>query len=234
MRPTLIKTEDGSHSLYVKELNEHYHSTHGAIQESKHVFINAGLKHIMSQNPSSVSILEIGLGTGLNALLTFIESKQFSGNINYTALEAFPIAVDLAGELNYPELLCDSGLNDIASLTSIFKELHACEWEKEIAISEKLIFSKIKNTLQKVEFKNTYDLIYFDAFGPPVQPEMWTEELFAKLFAATKPNGCLVTYCAKGEVKRTLKKVGFIVESLEGPPGKREMIRGIKNEFKLS
>lgn len=228
MKLTLIKTEDGSHSLYVKELNEHYHSTHGAIQESKHVFINAGLKHIMSQNPSSVSILEIGLGTGLNALLTFIESKQFSGNINYTALEAFPIAIDLAAELNYPELLCDSGLNDIASLTSIFKELHTCEWEKEIAISEKLIFSKIKNTLQKVEFKNTYDLIYFDAFGPPVQPEMWTEELFLKLFAATKPNGCLVTYCAKGEVKRTLKKVGFIVESLEGPPGKREMIRGIK------
>ena len=228
MRPTLIKTEDGSHSLYVKELNEHYHSTHGAIQESKHVFINAGLKHVMFQNPSIISILEIGLGTGLNALLTFIESKQFSGNINYTALEAFPLAVDLATELNYPELLCDTGLNGMASLTSIFKGLHTCEWEKEITISEKLIFSKLKNTLQKVEFKNTYDLIYFDAFGPPVQPEMWTEELFAKLFAATKPNGCLVTYCAKGEVKRTLKKVGFIVETLEGPPGKRENNRRIK------
>lgn len=229
MKLSLIKTEDGSHSLYVKELNEHYHSIHGAIQESKHVFINAGLKHIFSKKTSSISILEIGLGTGLNALLTFIESKQFIKTINYTALEAFPIGIELAQELNYPELLTSSEMNNKVFFRSVFNLIHTSQWEKEIAISDQLIFSKIKNTLQKVKFANTYDLIYFDAFGPPVQPEMWTEELFTKLFASTKPNGILVTYCAKGEVKRTLKKVGFTVESLEGPPGKREMVRATRN-----
>jgi tRNA U34 5-methylaminomethyl-2-thiouridine-forming methyltransferase MnmC len=229
MKPNLIKTEDGSHSLYIKELNEHYHSIHGAIQESKHVFINAGLKSIISQKPSSISILEIGLGTGLNALLTFIDSTEFTGTITYTALEAFPISIELAKELNYPELLLTSELNNKASFRTVFNELHSSEWEKEISLSENFIFHKIKNTLQKVEFKNTYDLVYFDAFGPPVQPEMWTEELFSKIFSATNSNGILVTYCAKGEVKRILKKVGFTVESLEGPPGKREMIRALRN-----
>src|ERR1035437_1515378 len=156
MEPTLIKTEDGSHSLYIKELNEHYHSIHGAIQESKHVFINAGLKQIISQNPSSISILEIGLGTGLNALLTFIESKQYTGTIHYTALEAFPIGVDLASKLNYPELPCDSTINNKTSLTSVFQELHTCEWEKEISLSKQFTFYKVKNSLQKVDFKSTY------------------------------------------------------------------------------
>ncbi len=232
METSLIKTEDGSHSLYVKELNEHYHSIHGAIQESKHVFINAGLQQSISKSPSSISILEIGLGTGLNALLTFIESQKNIRTIHYTALEAFPIGIELVKELNYPELLATCELNNEASLRSVFNTLHSCEWQKEIAISENFIFQKIKNTLQKAEFINTYDLIYFDAFGPPVQPEMWTEELFSKIFSATNSNGILVTYCAKGEVKRTLKKVGFTVESIPGPPGKREMIRGNKKSIK--
>lgn len=228
MEHLLIKTEDGSHSLYVKELNEHYHSIHGAIQESKHVFINAGLKPVLSKEPSVISILEIGLGTGLNALLTFMESEQFTGKINYDAIEAFPIRFELAQELNYPELLSASEPNNKTLFRSVFNMLHSCEWEKEIMLSENFSFKKIKKTIKKTELKNTYDLIYFDAFGPPVQPEMWTEEVFSKIAAATNPNGCLVTYCAKGEVKRTLKKVGFVVESLEGPPGKREMVRGIK------
>lgn len=229
MKPSLIKTEDGSHSLFIKDLNEHYHSIHGAIQESKHVFINAGLKQILPKKPLTISILEIGLGTGLNALLTFMESEQFAGTINYTALEAFPIDRELAKELNYPELLGHSELNNEANLRSIFNTLHSCDWKKQIAISEQFNFYKIKNTLQKVDLKKSFDLIYFDAFGPPVQPEMWTEELFSKIFSATEANGCLVTYCAKGEVKRTLKKVGYRVESLAGPPGKREMVRAVKD-----
>lgn len=242
MEPKLIITADGSHSLYIEGLNEHYHSIHGAIQESKHVFINAGLKQKLSSlkvlpfgkiepfndgtHSSQLNILEIGLGTGLNALLTFNETNQSAVNINYTALEAFPINISLASELNYVDLL-NSELYNL-QLASVFKQIHNSEWEKEILLSENFTINKIKNTLQHVAFNNTYDLIYFDAFGPPVQHEMWTEEMFAKIYNVTKPEGVLVTYCAKGEVKRILKRVGFIVESLPGPPGKREMVRAKK------
>lgn len=224
MFPTIIKTADGSHSLYIKELNEHYHSIHGAIQESKHVFINAGLKQI-STNPDSVSeinILEIGLGTGLNAFLSFIEAEQQSLKINYTAIEAFPVSADLIDQLNYVECL------DAEKYKSYFSLIHSSEWEKVVVLSKHFTICKIKNKLQHVVFGNKFNLIYFDAFGPQVQPEMWTEEVFAKLFSALEPMGSLVTYCAKGEVKRTLKKVGFVVESLAGPPGKREMVRAVK------
>ncbi len=224
MKTEIIKTADGSHSIYVKELDEHYHSIHGAIQESKHVFIEMGLKYTAATIPNSeMTILEIGLGTGLNAFLTFIESKKTDSLINYTSIEAYPISAEIAHQLNYLDLLNEQ------KNESIFNEIHTCEWNKKNWISNQFTFRKIQNTLQQIVFDDTYNLIYFDAFGPRVQPEMWTEEVFAKLYAATLPNGCLVTYCAKGEVKRTLKKVGFIVETLQGPPGKREMVRAIKN-----
>ena len=222
MQLSLIKTADGSHSLYVKELDEHYHSIHGAIQESKHVFIEAGLKHISSSNNSQINILEIGLGTGLNALLSFIESQKSNLKINYTAIEAFPLEINLINQLNYIECLKEENQNNI------FHTIHSCYWEKEISLSPLFTIHKIKTTLQEINFSSNYHLIYFDAFGPSVQPTMWTEEIFLKLFLVLKPNDCLVTYCAKGEVKRTLKKVGFIVETLAGPPGKREMIRAKK------
>jgi tRNA U34 5-methylaminomethyl-2-thiouridine-forming methyltransferase MnmC len=229
MLPIIIKTEDGSHSLFVEELNEHYHSIHGAIQESKHVFIEAGLKHIFSINnaqptatTTSLNILEIGLGTGLNALLTYIEGEKLNKKINYTSIEAYPISADLANELNYINCL------NAEQYQTIFNTIHLCEWNKSVALSNQFSIYKIHNRLQKVTLESKYNVIYFDAFGPPVQPEMWTEEIFAKLYAAIEPGGCLVTYCAKGEVKRTLKKVGFTVESLPGPPGKREMVRAIR------
>jgi tRNA U34 5-methylaminomethyl-2-thiouridine-forming methyltransferase MnmC len=229
MERTLIKTADGSHSLYVEDLDEHYHSIHGAIQESIHVFINTGLKFIASQT-TQINILEIGLGTGLNALLTYIEAEKLNLKINYTSLEAFPLSIDLVKELNYLNLLNEPGHASppTGGSASVFHQFHTCEWNKEISFSKKFTFKKIHNTLQAVEFKDQFQLIYFDAFGPRVQPEMWTEELFSKIYEATKPQGCLVTYCAKGEVKRTLKKVGYTVETLPGPPRKREMVRGTK------
>ena len=229
MERTLITTADGSHSLYVKELDEHYHSIHGAIQEAIHVFIKTGLHYIHDKHYQQLNILEIGFGTGLNALLTCLEAEKLKVKINYTGLEAFPLEENLLNELNYADLISDSLHNEKSDTKRIFKHLHISEWEKEVTISKNFTLHKIKKTLQEVKFSNTFDLIFFDAFGPRVQPEMWTEELFYKIYSATKPNGCLVTYCAKGEVKRTLKKVGYTVETLPGPPRKREMVRGSKN-----
>ncbi|MES2141124.1 MAG: tRNA (5-methylaminomethyl-2-thiouridine)(34)-methyltransferase MnmD [Bacteroidota bacterium] len=230
MLRTIIKTADGSHSLFVEGLNEHYHSIHGAIQESKHVFIEAGLKSFISGATASfaeegnpLTILEIGLGTGLNAMLSYIETQQSDINIHYTAIEAYPVSSDLIDQLNYVELL------NAQNLQPVYTIIHASEWGRPVALSNQFTILKIKNTLQNTVLENNYNLIYFDAFGPGVQPEMWTEEIFAKLYAVIEPGGCLVTYCAKGEVKRTLKRVGFTVESLPGPPGKREMVRARKN-----
>lgn len=225
LKTEIIKTADGSHSIYVKELDEHYHSIHGAIQEAKHVFIKMGLSHVASAlpNPSTpINILEIGLGTGLNAFITFMEARTAGLTIDYTSIEAYPISAELADKLNYLELL--NAQHD----QRIYDTIHSCEWDKKNALSDQFTFHKIKNTLQQCVFEEEYDLIYFDAFGPRVQPEMWIEDVFSKVYAVTKQNACLVTYCAKGEVKRTLKKVGFTVETLQGPPGKREMVRAVK------
>lgn len=222
----IIKTADGSHSIYVQGLDEHYHSIHGAIQEAQHVFIKMGLMHIASTLPhpnTPINILEIGLGTGLNAFITFMEARKAGLTIHYTALEAYPISAELAGKLNYVELL------NAQQDQPIYDKIHSSEWDKKNAFSDQFTLHKIKNTIQECVFEEYYDLIYFDAFGPRVQPEMWTEDIFNKLYAVTKPQGCLVTYCAKGEVKRTLKKVGFSLETLQGPPGKREMVRAVRD-----
>ena len=226
----IIITADGSHSLRVEDLDENYHSVHGALQESKHVFIETGLKKMLSDSTlplkSTIDILEIGFGTGLNALLTYMEAEQQDVNIRYSSLEAYPIEPEIANQLNYVPLLSNEGNQ---GLSSIFQQLHTCDWDKEIEISTHFTLHKIKDSIQNVAFKNTYNLIYFDAFGPRVQPEMWTEEVFRKIIEVMNPGGCLVTYCAKGEVKRTLRKVGFTVETLQGPPGKREMTKGTKS-----
>jgi len=214
----IIQTSDGSNSLHHRELDETYHSIHGAIQESKHVFINAGL-HYLNQK-QELQIFEVGLGTGLNTLLTFIENKHQT--INYTAIEAYPISIEVAEKLNYLQLL------NAIKQEPIFKTIHTCEWNKSIALSELFSFKKVQSKLQLFDSELSFDLIYFDAFGPRAQPEMWTEEIFEKLYHLTSEGGILVSYCAKGEVKRTLKKVGFEVESLPGPPGKREMTRALK------
>ncbi|MBA3704615.1 MAG: tRNA (5-methylaminomethyl-2-thiouridine)(34)-methyltransferase MnmD [Bacteroidetes bacterium] len=221
MKYELIKTADGSHSLYVKDLDEHYHSVHGAIQEGKHVFASP-LAPLLKER-GTINILEIGLGTGLNVLLTYLEFLKNSTTINYTALEAFPLDNNIISQLNYLELL------DAKQHQGFFNKIHESAWEQTVELDKNFNLHKIKNTLQQVIFENQFDIIYFDAFGPRVQPEMWTEEIFTKIYAATKLNGFLVTYCAKGEVKRTLKKVGFTVETLPGPPGKREMVRAVRN-----
>lgn len=228
MKRTLITTADGSHSLYVKDLDEHYHSIHGAIQEALHVFIKSGLQYMHNKNYQEINILEIGFGTGLNALLTYLEAEKLNIKINYTGLEAFPLEDNLLKELNYAEWIANLFQHEKTNVKKIFEQLHSSEWQKDVTISEHFKLNKINNTLQDLQLTRTFDLIYFDAFGPRVQPDMWEDELFSKIYSATTTNGCLVTYCAKGEVKRSLKRIGFKVETLPGPPRKREMVRGIK------
>lgn len=221
MQKQLVVTEDGSHSIYLPELDEHYHSRHGAIQESKHVFINAGLRTICP-GISKAEILEIGMGTGLNAFLTWLESKELANDISYTALEPFPVSREMASQLNYP------GLLEAEEDKTIFSKIHQLPFGQEERFSGKFTFIKNELKVQEAELQQQYHVIYFDAFGPRVQPEMWTEDVFKKLYEALLPGGALVTYCAKGEVKRTLRAVGFEVETLPGPPGKREMVRAAR------
>jgi tRNA U34 5-methylaminomethyl-2-thiouridine-forming methyltransferase MnmC len=216
-RPFFI-TSDGSHTVLNPIINSHYHSIHGAITESLHVFIEAGLKCIDKEN---ISVLEIGFGTGLNCLLTLIEAEKSRKNIHYTAVEAYPLEISVAENLNYIELLKAEKLKDC------FWLMHTSLGECSITDYFKL--DKIISLINQVDYKTKFDLVYFDAFGPGVQPEMWTPEIFEKIFSAMNQGGILTTYCAKGEVKRTLKKVGFTVTALPGPPGKREMIKARKD-----
>ncbi len=218
----LLKTKDNSFTLYNPELNETYHSRHGALQESLYVFIKQGLHHFFESNKKEVSILEIGFGTGLNALLTLLESEKLNAKINYMSLEPYPIAKDLITQLSYPEIL---QLNE--DQKQLFYILHDGSLVYETAHSS-CHFELIKTGLMQHSFSNKFDLIYFDAFAPEKQTDLWTKDVFNKCFELLNAKGILVTYCAKGEVKRTLKTTGFKVETLTGPPGKREMIRAVK------
>ena len=211
-------TEDGSHTLYLEELDETYHSKHGAIQEAMHVFIDAGLNYV---NQPQLNILEIGFGTGLNAFLTLKESTATT--INYTSLEAFPLQNNIIEQLNYIEEL---GLDNDS--IKLFSKLHKVEWETYQEIIPAFNLNKVKVELANYKTTEKFDIIYFDAFGPRVQPEMWDKAIFENMFDILSDKGVLVTYCAKGSVKRTLKEVGFEVEPLPGPPGKREMTRAKK------
>jgi tRNA U34 5-methylaminomethyl-2-thiouridine-forming methyltransferase MnmC len=212
------KTADGSHTFFVPELNEHYHSINGALTESKHVFIEAGLSQI---NKKEISILEIGFGTGLNTILTFWEAKSKNIRIHYTAIELYPLDKIQTNQLNFSG---EIGINNL-----IFESLHDCEWNQDIYIDLLFTLYKIKGDLTKSRFNQKFDLIYFDAFAPDKQPEMWTPEIFSHLFEQTNPNGILTTYCAKGEVRRMLQAAGYVTERLPGPPGKREMLRARKS-----
>ena len=217
MKRELITTSDGSHSYLVSELNETYHSKHGAISEAKHVFIKNGL---LSTSKTELNILEIGFGTGLNVLLTKQYAEEYNLNVYYKTLEPFPLTQNEFLNLNFTDILNCNKNNLI--------QFHECNWEKEIKICVNFIFIKNNILVQYFESKKKYDLIYFDAFAPDKQEEIWSENILKKMYLLLKLGGLLVTYCAKGEVKRILKKVGFKVESLKGPPGKREMIRAIK------
>lgn len=224
MARKLIETGDGSHTLYVEELDERYHSYHGAIQEGKHVFIKSGLHYFIEKYPTSepLSILEIGLGTGLNALLTLVEADVLSKKIEYTAIESYPLEKKLIDALNYVALL------NAQQYQTCFDKMHESEWNTTAILTPNFSLNKMHIAIENAVFDPKYNLIYFDAFGPRVQPEMWTLNVFSKLADALLSGGCLVTYCAKGEVKRTLKSAGFIVETIQGPPGKREMVRATK------
>lgn len=213
------QTADGSYTLFVPEINEHYHSVKGALTESEHIFINMGLKHSSVLSPR---ILEIGFGTGLNAFLTLIEAEKEQKKIHYTTIERYPITNDLAGKLTYPDLICPRKAKE-------FAELHRVDWNTDIIITPYFTINKIKADFTCYPFKKGYDIIYFDAFAPEKQPEMWSQELFDKLYGCLNEKGILTTYCAKGSVRRMLQHSGFLVERLPGPPGgKREILRATK------
>ena len=217
----IIETQDGSHSIFSEKYGVSYHSKYGAVQETQHVFIEAALrpKALLHKD---LAILEIGFGTGLNAFMTYLEAKKFLLNLKYTAVEAYPISQEEAEALNYPQVLRKE------EETSFFLSMHHSSWNKRIALNDFFSIEKRQHLFQEIDFQNQFDIIYFDAFAPNSQPELWEEEIMSKMFEALKPDGILVTYCAKGAVKRVLKSVGFEVESLKGPPGKREMTRAYK------
>jgi tRNA U34 5-methylaminomethyl-2-thiouridine-forming methyltransferase MnmC len=224
----IIVSGDGSHTLFVPGLKEHYHSVYGAINESRHIFIEAGLNFI-SQKTEKVNILEIGFGTGLNALLTCIEAEKKNLLVNYSAIELYPLNEDVFSRLNYSDQIQYPNVKDI------FKKLHHCSWDQEVFFSDYFSLKKMKISLRDYIPVNQYfDLIYFDAFGPDVQPEMWTIEGFNKMAFALRKGGVLVTYSTKGTVKRNLKEAGFIIEKLPGPMGKREILRATRKRETIS
>jgi tRNA U34 5-methylaminomethyl-2-thiouridine-forming methyltransferase MnmC len=216
----IIITEDGSHTVSIPEMGVTYHSIHGALQESQHVFIEAGFNYVVNKlNDYQIKILEIGFGTGLNALLSYIEAEKRQLKIYYETVELFPLNEQEVLSLNYCNVL------NRPDLQLIFEQLHSCEWEKEIQLPPFLKFQKTKSNLSDFKPIKLFELIYFDAFDPNVQPELWTKEIFEKLFSMLVPNGILVTYSSKGDVRRALQSARFTVEKIPGPKGKREMIR---------
>lgn len=221
MKRTLITTDDGSTTLHIAEWNEQYHSKHGAIKEALHVFINAGFNFWLENNKTSpLSILEIGFGTGLNALLTLLEADKNSVSINYTGVEGYPLEIEEIKLLNYS--------SELKMTPEVYLKLHQVAWDKNERITPNFSLQKQKKYFSDIEDLELYNIIYFDAFGMRVQPELWSEDIFNRLYKALKTNGILVTYAANGSAKRALKTVGFQVERIPGPPGKREMLRAIK------
>lgn len=220
MERQIITTADGSKTIYIPEWDEHYHSSHGALQEAQHVFIKHGLS---TQTSDYITILEMGFGTGLNALLTYFASEKRNQYVHYIGVEAFPPSSDELSALNY---IAHSNDPDAPE---IFERMHTCNWNMAQEVSERFVLEKQQCNLpdSKIE-KGTVDLVFFDAFGPRVQPELWTAAIFQQIYDWMVPGGTFVTYCAKGQVKRDLKSVGFLVEALPGPPGKREMTRAHK------
>lgn len=216
----IVLTEDGSHTLSVPSLDEHYHSVHGAISESEHIFINAGLRYILQDKPK-INILEIGFGTGLNALLTLREITEKRIPCEYTAIEISPLEEKIFSELNYPTLL---GIQK-----NILLSLHQCRWDEKEKINDSFTLNKIHSSIHELSLPSEkFDLVYFDAFGPDKQPGMWTEDVFMKIFSSIKNGGIMTTYSTKGDVKRNLKAAGFSIEKLPGPKGKREILRAKK------
>ena len=219
MKREILHTLDGSTTIHLPDWNESYHSKHGAIQEAYHVFIKNGLS-LFQDKP--MSILEIGFGTALNAFITFLESQKSVQTIDYVGVEAYPISAEEVLQMNYVTEL------DAEKERPIFELMHQSNWEEKILIAPNFTLTKRKQFFDEISDENQFDLIYFDAFGYRVQPELWSTEIFEKMYNALKANGVLVTYAARGVVKRSMIEVGFTVEKLAGPPGKREMFRATK------
>lgn len=215
----LFQTADGSNSLMSEQFGVSYHSKHGAVQETQHVFINAAFNHI---SLPKVKLLEIGFGTGLNALMTLQNCRKTNKEVEYVAVEAYPVSMETVESLDYHTMLKDN------TLEQPLKTMHQLESHMLAEIESNFKFEKRIMLFEDIDESNQYDIIYFDAFAPNAQPELWDVGLLAKMYRALKKGGILTTYCAKGQVKRNLKSLGFTVESIPGPPGKREMTRALK------
>jgi len=222
----VITTDDGSHSLFVPHLNETYHSSFGAITESEHIFIEAGLNYFFESNPQTnqVCIFELGFGTGLNALLSYRYALHNHISIKYISIERDPLPLDFAMTLNYP------GFVDLKNSSDVYRSMHESPWNQPIQLSNFFLLEKIHMSVEFYEGRrNLADVIYYDAFAPGIQPALWSREILKMMYSITKNGGMLVTYCAQGQFRRDLKAVGFEVEKLPGPPGKKEIVRAIKS-----
>ena len=219
MEREILHTHDGSTTIHIKDWDECYHSKFGAIQEAQHVFIKNGLT-LFKNKP--ISILEIGFGTGLNAFITFLEAKKLGLIIDYVAVEGYPISQEEVRNMNYVSEL------EAESHADIFEKMHNCHWEEKTCLESDFILTKRKQFFHEIKEIESFDLIYFDAFGYRVQPELWTLEIFKIMFKALNKNGILVTYAARSIIKKNMIEAGFTVEKLQGPPGKREMFRASK------
>jgi len=223
MKRKIVLTADGSCSVFSEDVNQHYHSHFGALQESMHIFIDAGFCSDILSDLKTVSILEIGFGTGLNALLTYFKAKELQKKVYYETLELFPLRKQEVEQLNYPSLL------NYSDAKEIFTILHDVSFNKKHKISEDFTLLKRQiSAINAIYTPNRYDLVYFDAFSPEVQPELWTKEVFEPIYQSMKKNSILLTYCTKGSVKKALTEIGFQLKKLSGPTGKREILRGIK------
>jgi tRNA U34 5-methylaminomethyl-2-thiouridine-forming methyltransferase MnmC len=218
LKREIIKTNDGSTTIHLSEWNESYHSKHGAIQEAYHVFIKNGFS-LFEGKP--ISVLEIGFGTGLNCFITYIEASKRNQIIDYVGVEAYPINSDEANKMNYADAI------DVKE-SNFYKQLHESHWEQKNILAENFTLTKRQQFFQDIEDVSTFDLIYFDAFGFRVQPELWSDEIFTKMYHALKPKGILVTYACRTSIKHAMINAGFFVEKLPGAPGKREMLRARK------
>lgn len=223
MKRNIITTADGSSTIQIEEWNEQYHSVHGAIQEANHVYIKHGFL-FRSQSEPAISgplhLLEIGFGTGLNAMLTYETALGAGQLVDYVGVEAYPVASEELAQLNY--------VDQLEIDANVFQALHESAWNQKTNISEEFSLHKQQKLFKDISEKDRFDVIYFDAFGPRVQPELWDEAVFKIMFDALREGGVLSTYCAKGSVRRAMQSVGFLVERLPGPPGKREMLRARK------
>lgn len=221
MKRVFMITEDGSQTVYLPEMDEHYHSIHGAIGESLHIYIEQGL---LFAGRKALSVLEIGFGTGLNAFLAYGYAQRENLNIDYCSLEKYPLTEQEYRLLNYPDII-------FSEYASTFNHLHEAEWDKTVKISDNFNLNKVQTDLLTFQFDEIpkYDVVFYDAFAPSKQPDMWSDDILHKVAASVKKDGVFVTYCAKGSVRRTLMNAGFTMERIPGPKGKKEILRGKKN-----